>query len=90
MACNQQPKKELSTLDQGKNIFRQNCVICHGVQGNLGTNGAFDLSISALSVNQKIVVITLGRNTMTAFGKTLSESEIRTVAEYTELLKSGN
>ncbi len=85
------PKKPENTAgterEYGSDIFRKNCVSCHGAEGNMGLNGAFDLSKSALSLDEKIAVITNGRKVMTPFKQLLSPDEIKSVAEYTETLK---
>ena len=71
----------------GKKIYRQYCVTCHGVNGDMGASGAFDLTTSKLTLDEKIAVITNGRNTMTPFKGLLSEAKIKAVAEYSETLK---
>lgn len=71
----------------GSEIFRKNCVTCHGAAGNLGLNGAYDLTKSILSHEERVAVITNGRKLMTPFGAILSAAEIKSVAEYTETLK---
>ncbi|MCC6815055.1 MAG: c-type cytochrome [Saprospiraceae bacterium] len=71
----------------GKEIFRRNCVLCHGIKGNLMTNGAKDLRFSDLSLEDRILVISKGRNVMTGFGEKLTKEEIKLVAEFTISLK---
>lgn len=68
---------------EGATIFRKNCVTCHGVDGGLGMNGAANLSVSILSLDERILVVTNGRGTMQAWKSILSEAEIKAVAEYT-------
>jgi mono/diheme cytochrome c family protein len=46
-------------------------------------NGAKDLRYSTLSLDERILVITHGRNAMTSFENTLSDAQIHTLAEYT-------
>ena len=48
-------------------IFRQRCAICHGVKGNLGVNGAGDLTKSNLNLNDRVATIYYGKKTMTPF-----------------------
>jgi cytochrome c6 len=74
-------------VEYGINIFQKNCISCHGAEGNMGFNGAADLSKSILSLGERISVITNGRKAMTAFNLVLSADEIKKVAEYTETLK---
>lgn len=71
----------------GSAIFRKNCVVCHGIDGKLGMNGAKDLSASILPLEERINTITNGRNVMTPFKGLLSPEEIKAVAEYTLSLK---
>ena len=53
----------------------------------MGASGAFDLTTTKLTVDEKIAIITNGRNTMTPFKGILSEAKIKAVAEFTETLK---
>ncbi len=70
----------------GAKIYKTYCVQCHGIQGNMGGSGAFDLTTSALSVDQRVEVITNGRNTMPPHTM-LSPEKIKAVAEYSMTLK---
>ncbi|HMQ48694.1 MAG TPA: cytochrome c [Saprospiraceae bacterium] len=71
----------------GQQIYKNLCVACHGLYGDMGASGAFNLQTSALNLEERIAVITNGRNTMTPFGSMLKEEEIKAVAEYTLKLK---
>lgn len=71
------------TALSGKKIFRQYCVNCHGARGNLGLNGAGDLSQSELELQSRVEIIRHGKNAMTAFSTVLSDKEIQKVATYT-------
>ncbi len=71
-------------LARGKKIYNRYCITCHGSDGSMGANGAFNLKTTSLSLEEKIHVITNGRNTMTPFAKVLSGEEIAAVAAYTE------
>jgi cytochrome c6 len=75
------------SVPEGAAIFRKNCVVCHGVDGKLGMNGAKDLSASILPLEERINTITNGRNVMTAFKGVLSPEEIKAVAQYTLSMK---
>ncbi len=68
-------------------IFRKNCVTCHGSNGKLGLNGAKDLSLSTLSTDERLGIITNGKNLMTPFAAILSPQEIQAVAAFTLTLK---
>ncbi len=71
----------------GKKIYKQYCVTCHGLYGDMGASGAFNLTTSVLSVEERVAVITNGRGAMTPFKSLLDEDEIGAVAEYTLELK---
>ena len=72
----------------GKDLFKENCVLCHGIKGDLMTNGAKNLNLSKISLEERILVITNGRNVMTGFATKLSTEEISKVAEFTLSLKN--
>ena len=80
-------KKIVAKKVDGKKIYRQYCVTCHGVNGDMGASGAFDLTTSKLTLDEKIAIITNGRKTMTPFKGLLSEAKIKAVAEFTETLR---
>lgn len=68
-------------------IWKTHCQLCHGADGKLGLNGAKDLSASPLTVDERIQVITNGRNTMLSYANTLTKEEIAAVAKYTTTFK---
>jgi cytochrome c6 len=68
-------------------VFRQYCITCHGSDGKLGLNGAKDLTVSPLTNEERINIITNGRKMMTPFKEVLSPEEILAVADYTLSLK---
>lgn len=70
----------------GMAIFRKYCVTCHGADGKLGLNGAKDLTVSILPLEERINVITNGKKVMTPFNEVLTPEEIKAVAEYTQTL----
>lgn len=71
----------------GKEIYKQYCLTCHGLYGDMGASGAFNLQTSTLSVEERVGVITNGRNVMTPFKAILNPEEIQAVAKYTLELK---
>lgn len=75
-----------SKIDASK-IFKTHCQLCHGTDGKLGLNGAKDLTVSELSLDQRIELITNGKNTMVPYENILSPEEIKAVAQYTMNLK---
>ena len=71
----------------GAKIYKTHCAICHGDNGRKGFADAKMLPESGLSLEERILLITNGRNTMMAYRGVLSEEEIEAVAEYTLSLK---
>jgi cytochrome c6 len=71
----------------GKAIYRQRCVTCHGADGALGLNGAGNLTQSILPLDERVTQITKGKNLMPAFEGVLTPKEILAVATFTETLK---
>lgn len=72
----------------GAKIYKTYCVTCHGIYGDMGGSGAFDLTTSKLTLEERIEVITKGRNLMTPFEGLLSEEKIKAVAEHIESLRT--
>ncbi len=68
----------------GEKIYKQYCVTCHGLYGDMGASGAFNLTTSTLSLEERIAVVTNGRETtaMVGFKDILDETKIKAVAEY--------
>lgn len=73
----------------GEKIYKQYCVTCHGLYGDMGASGAFNLTTSTLSLEERINVITNGREgtTMVGFKSILDEEKIKAVAQYIEKLR---
>ncbi len=67
----------------GKKIFKRNCVVCHGIYGDMAINGAKDLNLSVLTLEERVEIITNGKKVMTPFKGVLSEKQIAAVAQYT-------
>ena len=81
-ACGDAPSSQ-ADLDKGKDIYKKFCVACHGENGELALNGAKKFPESTLSLEERVLVITNGRNMMTPFKGMLDEEEIKAVAAYT-------
>ena len=84
-ACGEKNDKAAAIL--GKQVFKKNCVICHGVDGKLGLNNSKDLTVSKLTKEERITIIKNGKGTMNAFGAILKPQEIEAVVAYTFTLK---
>ncbi len=74
--------------EDGEKIYKTYCVTCHGVNGDMGGSGAFDLTKSQLTLEERIKIISEGRNMMTPFKELLSKEKIKAVAEYIETLRT--
>ncbi|MCB0598367.1 MAG: cytochrome c [Lewinellaceae bacterium] len=70
----------------GEKIYKQYCVTCHGIYGDMGAAGAYNLRETQLSLEERVAVITKGRNAMTPFETLLKKKEIKAVAEYVATL----
>jgi cytochrome c6 len=80
------PVAQKEAID-GKAIFKVYCVQCHGLYGDMQLNGAKDLGLSILTVEERVAIITNGKNVMTPFKDLLSPEKIQAVAEYTMQFK---
>ena len=81
-----EPTAEAPKVD-GEKVYKTYCVTCHGLYGDMGASGAFNLQTSVLPVEERINVITNGRKAMTPFKDLLTPDKIKAVAEYTLTLK---
>lgn len=81
--------------DPGAEVFKKNCVMCHGVDGTGKTKmglklGAADLSssdIQALSDEAIAQTVRNGKGKMPPFGKTLTDEEITQVVKHVRTLR---
>ena len=80
----EKPKSDIAnvSIEVGEKIFMQYCVLCHGADGKLGINGAKDITVSKLTFDERVVLITNGKLIMTPFEGILSEDEIKAAAKY--------
>jgi len=89
IACSGKEKASsgVPSVAEGEQVFKKNCIICHGADGKLGINGAKDITVSKLTLEERESQIKKGKNTMTPFEGVLSETQIKSVAAYTMTLK---
>jgi len=83
---NQQAAQAATNELPGQAVYQKNCKICHGSKGDLGLSGAANLRKSTLTPDEKIGVITFGRNGMAPHKDILTAEEIDQVAAYIETL----
>lgn len=76
-------KGKSSDSDEAIGLWKQNCALCHGKDGRLGVNGAKDLRLSELDLDARIAIITNGKGKMIGFKNSLTQYEIKSLAEYT-------
>jgi len=84
IACAGKEKKapgEVSVAE-GEHVYKKYCIICHGSDGKLGINGAKDITVSKLTLEEREIQIKKGKNTMTPFEGVLTEEQIKSVALY--------
>jgi len=87
ISCGPSAPPQKADMPDGKTIYRQYCVTCHGADGTLGLNGAGDLTKSVLTQDERVYQIAKGKNLMTPFENMLTPSEIASVAQYIETLR---
>jgi mono/diheme cytochrome c family protein len=77
----------------GATVFGDNCATCHGGDGSGGIGprlaGGRVVTVYPDPADQ-IAVVTNGRAGMPAFGRKLTEEEIRAVVEYTRTVLAGD
>ncbi len=76
--------------ESGEQIYKTYCVACHGANGKLKLNSAPDLTVSKMTLEERIKNITEGGNMMPAFAEVISEEQIAAVAVYLDELKESN
>lgn len=76
-----------SDIATGEIIYKNKCVLCHGDDGKLGLSGSKDLTASTLSRDEKINIITNGKNAMQPYNEMLTANQIIAVTNYVETLK---
>lgn len=71
---------------RGAMLFSTHCTLCHGKDGKLGVSGAKDLSVSTLSKEEMIALVTNGKGAMAAYKNVLTKAEIEAVVEHVRTL----
>lgn len=67
---------------QARNLYIRKCSLCHGDDGKLGASKSPDLSVSSMSLEERIALITYGKGTMPGQNGILNKAEIQAVARY--------
>jgi cytochrome c6 len=74
-------------VSNGEVIFNSQCAMCHGRAGDLGLNGAKDLTRSTLPEAEVTAVVTNGRNAMMPYKTILSPEQVKEVVQHTLTLR---
>jgi mono/diheme cytochrome c family protein len=83
------PAAPTADHENGKRVYGETCVICHGEDGRGGHGGGAPLD-NVASADAVLEVVTAGRNSMPSFATLLTPVDMRDVAAYVaEALKQG-
>jgi mono/diheme cytochrome c family protein len=77
-----------SETNLGNQTYQTYCVACHGSDGKLKLNDSPDLTLSNMTIEERIEIVKNGGSMMPAFTEVISEEEIKAVAAYLEELKT--
>lgn len=66
----------------GKTLYENNCVLCHGADGKLGLSGAKDLSASAMDMGEITEIILKGKGNMAPVRVNPEQAEV--IARYVQ------
>lgn len=84
--CGGESDQAASKIDPGE-LYTTNCGLCHGADGKKQLADAADLSVSLMTKDERIAIITEGKGDMAPFGKMLSREQISALADYLDTLK---
>lgn len=71
----------------GQELFEAKCSACHGTDGTAGIAHAANLQLSRVDSNTLFKTISEGKNGMPSFKSSLSEIEMRKIANYVYTLR---
>lgn len=79
-----------STYDaiKAEKLFKTHCALCHGFKGNANINGAKDLTISKISLEESVAQVYFGKGLMTPFQGVMKDDDIVAVCKYAEGLRN--
>lgn len=81
------PEPSTGIKDNGFEVYTAHCKMCHGKAGDLGMGEAKDLTVSVLSTEEMIAMITNGKGKMIPYKDMLTAKQIASVAEYARTLR---
>ena len=82
-----QTDEHSTTTINPADLYKANCVVCHGADGTMGMNGAKNLKESTLSKEQIVKQVTYGKGMMVGFEGKLSALEIHQLATYIQTFR---
>ncbi len=77
----------MEVVDNGKIIFEEKCMACHGADGTAGIVNAANLQTSKLDTISVLRIVTNGKNGMSPFKDQLGTGEIEQVTNYVFALR---
>jgi cytochrome c553 len=76
----------------GQKFYFEHCKVCHGTDGKRMLAGAADLSVSEISIDERIKIISFGKTSgkaaMPGFKNLLNQNQIAEIATYLDELKT--
>lgn len=69
---------------EARALYIRKCSLCHGDDGKLMASKSPDLSVSTMTLAERVALITYGKGTMPAQKGVLDKAEITAVARYIE------
>ena len=67
---------------EARALYIRKCSLCHGEDGQLMASKSPDLSVSTMTLAERVALITYGKGTMPAQKGILNKAEITAVARY--------
>ena len=67
---------------EARALYIRKCSLCHGEDGKLMASKSPDLSVSTMTLAERVALITYGKGTMPAQKGILNKAEITAVARY--------
>ena len=83
----QDPGKAVSEVE-ARALYIRKCSLCHGDDGKLMASKSPDLSVSTMTLAERVALITYGKGTMPAQKGILNKAEITAVARYIERFRN--
>jgi len=73
---------QLVSEAEARALYIRKCSLCHGEDGKLMASKSPDLSVSTMTLAERVALITYGKGTMPAQKGILNKAEITAVARY--------